>query len=376
MRTLDTRQAELIGLIGGTNPLALVAFTLRSGLRVRRLMAHRQVAQGITLALRIAQEYCLRGDRPTRERLTRSLGYLKTCLDGIKAGEPMETVPYQVENAAVARLYDVVRLHGEKNRQRMAGMAEFAARSVLFAAELAAKDGAAEADDEDRVAQAVARDLDGALGIRKKTAIDPGPGGPFGPLWAERTGRPSWESPGEWHEDLTRIDDSEIDRLVEYADKQAKLEDILKGASLPERSDIVKSLTAISRDIEQAVAPFSGEFGRALREGLPVDQAVSILSAQVDVMHHALVGALRELLNRLHEVKNLDSREENARAVEEVYRLAKACGADLVYEGQVVSLGFVKDEVYKAGAFRVRTLHGNPKTLRTSQKFPALDLSV
>lgn len=376
MRTLEARQAELIGLVGGTNPLALVAFTLRCGLRVWRLMAHRRVAQGITLALRIAQEYCLRGDRPSRERLTRSLSYLKTCLDGIKAGEPMETVPYQVENAAVARLYDVVRLHGEKDRRRMADMAEFAVRSVLFAVELAVKDEVADAADEERVALAVARDIEEAHGIRRKTTIDPGPGGPFGPLWDDRTSRPSWESSEIWHQDLTRVDDSEIDRLVEYANKQARLEDILQGARLPERSDVVESLTTISRDIEQAVAPFSGEFGRALREGLPVDQAVSILSAQVDVMHDALVGALRELLNRLHEVKNLDSREENARAVEEVYRLAKACGADLVYEGQVVSLGFVKDEVYKAGAFRVRTLHGNPKTLRTSQKFPALDLSV
>jgi hypothetical protein len=164
---------------------------------------------------------------------------------------------------------------------------------------------------------------------------------------------------------------------VEYADKKAHLSDILDGATLPDRSGVAAdSLEAIGRDIERAAAPFPAEFGRALRAGMTPGEAVSVLSAQVDALHRPVVEALRDLLARLHEAGNLGSYKENARAVDEVYRIAKSCGADLIYDGQAVALGCVKRADYKDGAFRVRTLSGKPKTLLTSKTFPPLHLSA
>ncbi|WP_169981107.1 hypothetical protein [Tautonia rosea] len=377
MRTLASQQTELIRRIGERCPLAIVALTVRTGLRVRRLVDHPDVTRGMTLALRIGREYCLRDDRPSRARLARALGYLKTLLDAIEPGAPMETVPYQAENAAVARLSDVVQAHEDMNLERMRGMAEFAARSASFAAELAAREGQAAASDEDRVARGLGRDLDAASELGPEiTALDPGPGGPLGPLWDRQDGPPAWEPPGKRRGDLTRISDSEISRLVEYADKKAHLGDTLDGATLPDRSGVAESLEAIGRDIERAAAPLPAEFGRALREGMPAGEAVAALSAQLDALHRPVVEALRGLLSRLHEAGSLGSYEENARAADEVYRIAKSCGADLIYDGEAVALGCVKRADYKDGAFRVRTLSGKPRTLLTSKTFPSLQLSV
>jgi hypothetical protein len=137
----------------------------------------------------------------------------------------------------------------------------------------------------------------------------------------------------------------------------------------------VEALESIGRDVERAAAPFPEEFGRALREGMPAGEAVAALSAQLDALHRPVVEALRGLLSRLHEAANLGSYEENARAAEEVYRMAKACGVDLLYEGKPVALLAQNRKNYKTGVFMLREMGSKQATVYNKVRFPALEIS-
>jgi hypothetical protein len=137
----------------------------------------------------------------------------------------------------------------------------------------------------------------------------------------------------------------------------------------------VESLESIGRDIERAAAPLPEEFGRALREGMPAGEAVAALSAQLDALHRPVVEALRGLLSRLHEAKNLGSAEENARATEEVNRIAKSCNVDLLHDGNRVALLFREKKNYKTGLFALRSIDNNYSTAYEKVNFPRLDVA-
>jgi len=373
---LAARLAGPIDQLGATHPLAIVAFALRSGLRVRRLMVHWMVSQGMTLALRIGQEYCLQPDGKSRATLAKILGRVKWELDAIERHAPLNTVPYHVENSAVARLNEVVHEIRQGNISSAGHWAKFAARNAFEAARLAVKAGIVPSADLGHVERGLVRDVGVVLPPREEATIDPGPDGPFGPLWESRDHCPSWEPSEQWHQDLTRIRRSVINGIVDQIERQARLDQILEAAKFPERPGSAESLEWIGRCVEKAADPFPEDFTLALREGLPVDRAVSILSAQADAMHRPIAEALRGLLTRLHEAKSLGSYEKNARATTEVYRLAKACNVDLVFEGQVVSIDCRPREDVKAGIFKLRTLQGSQRYIYQRTVFPLLDLQA
>ncbi len=186
-------------------------------------------------------------------------------------------------------------------------------------------------------------------------------------------GRPKSKINNDSIEDLIKYQFSE--RMLRTEDVQSKerVED-QRGHKKDEKQE-GRPFESIARDIDLAAAQFPVQFGRALREGLPVSQAVSILSAQADAMHRPIAEALRSLLTRLHEVKSLGSYEENARAAAEVYRLAEACNVDLVYEGRAVSLECLDKKNCKAGLFRLRTLGAYREELYARVDFPPLGIT-
>ncbi|RUL88001.1 hypothetical protein [Tautonia sociabilis] len=155
-----------------------------------------------------------------------------------------------------------------------------------------------------------------------------------------------------WQRELTRerkaVDDHLVERIEkERQQKEQQLVELTLPRAIPLEHDSVSE----------------------------VEEGIERLSKYVAEIHKPVVIALQGLLDRLHEIKNLGSYEANAHAASEIYRLAKACDMDLIYEGTPVAIGCVKRSDYKQGAFRLRTLSGKAETILTSKNFPSLQLS-
>lgn len=363
---------------GREHAIAWLACLVRAGIRVRSLVRHPEVGPGINLALQFGVAFCSSGEYARRLQIHIVLRKIYSLLEKIEAKAPKETVPYQVENAAVARLHLAVLDLIQGDEAKALGNAERGLLSVGNALRIARMNGFADRDDLEQYERSLASDREviQRLGEEGIDAINPGPDGPFGAFWSSPDWRPSWEVPAGIARDLSKVTNDDINHFVKISEDKSTIDDVLEAANFRFMVSPAESLTTFGRDIERAAAPFPEEFGKALREGIPVGEAVAALSAQIDAMHRPVVEALRGLLSRLHEVKSLGSYEENVRAAEEVYRIAKSCGADLIYDGEAVALGCVKRADYKDGAFRVRTLSGKPRTLLTSKTFPPLQLSV
>ena len=203
--------------LASITPTARLMFVVRCGLRIRGLMTHQLVGQGIDHMLSLGRRACLNPDL-IDERFIKAAEFLQRCVEspgipGIEDPQNKSTTEYKVEAVSVARVCDEIRDWHGQDESKVSAKARLAPKEAEDAVTLSRNPEEERALWQRAHYRALMSDLEHAKAGEALKSYEPFPSGPWGPLWLDAV--PEWFELAERTRPLTSISDWHNDFLID-----------------------------------------------------------------------------------------------------------------------------------------------------------------